>query len=95
MTKQCPNCSREFIEQHDTAFYCEDCGWFREVDGRWRSCPEPVTVEEPDPIKDEPVIEEPDDRPPSGDDGRLDPNVRSYLGGLVTVEEVEDEDEEN
>jgi hypothetical protein len=88
MTEQCPNCSKEFIEQRETAFRCEVCGWLKNVDGVWHSCPEPVKV------VDVPTPPEPDPpREPDPPGPAL--NVRSYLGGLVTVTTEDEEDEEN
>ena len=82
MTEQCPNCSKEFIERCETAFRCEVCGWLKNVDGVWHSCPEPVALEEPNPPKEPDPPREPD------------PNVRSYLGGLVTVTTEDDQENE-
>lgn len=106
MTKQCPNCSKEFTDQREGHFFCEDCGWFRNVDDKWRSCPEPVKVTEPDPKEhehavptpSEPVLKTESDNNKKGEQihhrDRLDSNVRSYLGGLVTVTETEDDENE-
>jgi len=101
MTKQCPSCSKEFIESRETAYRCEDCGWFKIIDDHWHNCPEPAEVTEPAPPKESVVI---GPASTSGTDqlrscsavpDKPDPqdNVRSYLGGLVTVtstDEVED-----
>lgn len=86
MTKQCPNCSKEFVEQIDLAFRCEDCGWFKNVDGHWHPCPEPSKMIEPDlpkvpKVPAEPVVPE-------------DDNVRSFMGGLVTVTTIKDDQDE-
>ena len=84
----CPNCNKEFVEHRESAFRCEDCGWLMEIDGRWVTCPEPVEPErlpepepEPEPIKD--IM----------DEGKN--VVTKYFGGLITVTEVEDENDEN
>ena len=87
MTRLCPNCSKEFTESRETAFLCEDCGWFKNVDGKWYPCPEPAKVTEPDlpkvPIAPaEPVLVEDDD-------------ICSYLGGLITVTTIEEDDNED
>lgn len=104
MISRCPNCDKEFIERNDTAFHCEDCGWFKNVDGEWHSCPEPPIDKEPDPeelnvpAQSGPVlINEPDkfNGEAHNKQDRPDPLVREYLGGLVTVTTDEDEDEEN
>ena len=104
MTRQCPNCSNDFVEQRDIYYRCEGCGWFRNVDGKWHSCVEPVKVTEPDPndlnvpAPSGPVLDTESDESKIAKlvtEDRLDFNVRSYLGGLVTVTTEEDEDEEN
>lgn len=101
MTEQCPNCSVEFVEQCDLAYFCETCGWLKNVDGQWHPCPEPPKVIEPKPVEPinvpvplEPVRTEPA-KPPilPSDSDRLDSNVHSYLGGLVTVTETEDDED--
>jgi len=98
MTKQCPNCSKEFVESREKAFEyngvskinstfrCADCGWFKNVDGKWYSCPEPHKVTEPDLPKAPKAPAEP--QVPKDD------NVRLYMGGLVTVTTIEDDDNE-
>jgi len=82
----CPNCSVEFAEHNDKAYRCYSCGWLTKVDGEWHPCPEPAKVTEPDLPKlpkapAEPVVPEND-------------NVRSYMGGLVTVTIKDDQNEE-
>jgi len=92
MKKLCPNCSKEFVESRETSFHCEDCGWFKNVDGKWRPCSEPAKVTEPDlpkvpksPV--EPKLPDPPEVPE-------DDNVRSYLGGMVTVTTIKDDEDE-
>jgi len=86
MTKQCPNCSVEFIESRESAFRCADCGWLKNVDGKWYPCPEPVKLMEPD----LPVVP----KAPAEPEVPEDDNVRSFMGGLVTVTTIEDDDNE-
>lgn len=88
MTKQCPNCSKEFIESRETAFRCEDCGWFKNVDGNWHPCPEPVKVTEPD-LPEVPKAPAEPVQPAEPDN-----DVRSYMGGLVTVTTIKDDGNE-
>jgi hypothetical protein len=84
MTNQCPNCKGEFSEHRETCYFCPECqSWFKNVDGSWRSCPEPVKPADPPP-PEPPKLEDPPEPEP-------EPAVRSYLGGLVTVEEIDDE----
>ena len=107
MSAICPNCSTEFAEHRETAYRCESCeSWFTNVDGDWHECPEPAKPAEPSPPEPpkpkEPTLSGPvkekngnsltDDRP------AVKPNVRSKLGGLITITEIEDDpdnDEEN
>jgi len=85
MNVGCPNCSELFAEHYEMAYRCKKCGWLRQVDGVWGPCPEPVRQVEPpmpaDPMPAEPIVPAPAD------------NVRSYLGGLVTVTTEDDEDD--
>lgn len=89
MTEQCPNCSKEFIDQRETAYRCEVCGWLTKIDGQWHPCKEPADQVEPDPPDAEPKPE-PKPAPES-----VTRKVRRLFGGLVTVTEIEDDDEEN
>ena len=102
---QCPNCSVEFAEHRETAWRCETCGWLRQVDGTWHTCLEPPIQEEPV-VQDVPVPEtkpaEPEvdnqptktgDRLPAPGHGLQLPIITSYLGGYVTVTEIDDEQE--
>ncbi len=87
--KTCPNCKILFIESVGDKFRCEKCGWLTEVDGEWIPCDPPLEQEvtpglepegQPDP--------EPEIKP------KAEPKVKSYLGGLLTVTEVDEDDEE-
>jgi len=83
---KCPNCGVEFSENRDKAFHCDSCGWLTEIDGQWHPCQEPAKLVEPDPPKAEPGPEpEPEPGPAAG-------RIKTFLGGLVTVTEVEDEE---
>jgi len=104
MIELCPNCSKEFVEQRDGCFRCSDCGWLRKIDGKWHSCPEPVKpadvsppaepkLKEVVPAPPGPVPAEPDEHSLNGQVGDRPSNVRSYLGGLVTVTETEDDED--
>ena len=103
MIKQCPNCSKEFIESRETAFRCEDCGWFKNIDGQWHTCPEPAEVIEPDFPKEPKAPAEPESKIDaldleqkkivSGNVSKPD-DFRSYLGGLVTVTPIKDDENE-
>jgi predicted nucleic acid-binding Zn-ribbon protein len=98
MTKQCPNCSKAFVEERETASRCEDCGWFRNVDGKWYPCPEPPKPADPEPPKDaeppkEPVLPKPTD-PPKDRNPPIMAKVRTYWRGLLTVTQTEDEADE-
>jgi hypothetical protein len=92
----CPNCNKEFVEQRDKAYRCADCGWLTQVDGKWVTCPEPLKLEavlnppEPKPIP------EPKPKDPEPEFFPAEPElcVKRYLGGLITVTEVEDEDDD-
>ncbi|MBA7518563.1 hypothetical protein ES705_10634 [subsurface metagenome] len=86
MTKQCLSCKKEFVESRDNAFRCELHGWSRLIDGHWHSCPEPAKVIEPDLPKVPKAPVEPE--VPEDD------NVRSYMGGLVTVTTIKDHENE-
>jgi hypothetical protein len=104
MNVVCPNCGVEFAEHRETAYFCETCGWLTQVDGKWVPCPEPARPAEPGPQPIEPIVPVPpepgrgmependDDATPTPNPARLNSNVRSYLGGLVTVTEEEDEE---
>lgn len=101
----CPNCNAVFIEHRDTAYHCVHCGWFRNVDGKWVTCPEPVKVTDP-PIKKEPLPAEPVRKeqpvdpallpePGKSGDNSVAEEVREYFGGRITVTVVDDEELEN
>ena len=110
MMQACPNCQTEFTEHRETAFYCSECAkWFTLIDKTWHTCPEPSNRKEEIPIvpaPSGPVSESesdendretsiPDrDRQPDIEDAEPD-NVKSYLGGLLTVTTVEEHDEES
>lgn len=90
MIMQCPNCEQEFSEHFENYFRCSDCGWFQYIDDQWRSVPEPKRISEPDLPEPEPPQPPQPSQPPDPE-----PNLREYLGGLVTVEIEDYEDEEN
>jgi hypothetical protein len=96
MIKQCPNCEQEFVEHFENYYRCSECGWFQYIDDQWRSVPAPKRVKEPPPPEPEPP-QPPDPDPhhnrnPPDDDLITDDGVREYLGGLITVEEYDDEE---
>ncbi len=107
MNAVCPNCSNEFIEQRETACHCQACGWLKQIDGKWMTCPEPAKPKdaepptEPKPIERTvpaspgPVPAEPDDDDAQSQTQDRPSNVRSYLGGLVTVTEIEETENNN
>lgn len=101
---KCPNCSQPFIEEHPPKFLCSTCGWLEKIDKEWKICevpespppqepepePEPVRelLPEPDPAAHEPNPAELEPNPAALE---LDPNsVKSYLGGLITITEVDE-----
>ena len=91
---KCPNCNVEFSENRDKAFHCESCGWLTEIDGQWHPCQEPAVIVDPDPPKAEPKPEPKPEREPEPDpEPEPVTQVKSYLGGLVTVTEVEDDED--
>ena len=95
--KNCPNCDVEFSENRDKAFLCDACGWLTEIDGQWHPCKEPPKQVEPDPPKAEPKPEPGPLLPeltPEPEPGPAPGRVKNFLGGLVTVTEVEDDDDE-
>jgi hypothetical protein len=90
----CPSCKTEFIEKRDTAYNCKNCGWLMEVDGKWITCPEPAKQKEPEKIP-EPKPAEPKAgiQPEPLQDvfhTQKDWKFKSYLGGLITITEIED-----
>jgi len=95
----CPNCNSEFAEHRETAHRCETCGWLKLVDGLWHPCPEPskptdtIVPAVAEPVPPQPAEPVPGDLPTNRD--RLNSNVRSYLGGLVTVTETKDDDDDD
>jgi len=91
MLANCPNCRKQFVDERAGAFCCDVCGWFIQTDGEWIpwSEPEPLEPEPPEPEPPEPEPPEPLLR-----DVDPGPKVTSYLGGLLTVTEVDDNDEE-
>jgi hypothetical protein len=103
----CVNCDSEFIEQRGAAYRCSTCGWLTQVDGKWCSCPEPPLVPEPkmsvpdvpasaEPVPEPEPAEQLSDSQPTRDrlDHKPQPTVHEYLGGLVTVTEIDDGEEE-
>ena len=109
MMQTCPNCQTEFTEHRETAFYCKECAkWFTLIDKTWHTCPEPSDPKEEipiDPASSGPVPESESgndraksksdrDRQPAIEDAEPN-NVKSYLGGLLTVTTVEEHDEES
>jgi len=82
----CPSCNTKFDEVRDKAYHCPNCGWMIEIDGTWRPCPEPPKIKEPE-KKPEPKPVEPE--PEKIPDTKEKNNVRSYLGGLITITEKE------
>jgi len=91
----CPNCREPFVRNVDRSFLCETCGWLTEIDGVWRPChapPEP-DLPEPDLPEPEPPEPEPPEPEPPEPDPDPSPKVTSYLGGLLTVTEIDDDEE--
>ena len=98
----CPNCRKPFVVEQDGKGQCFDCGWFVYSDGVWKVCkepsPEPEPASEPDPAKTEPdpAALEPDPAALEPDPAKHEPspvpqaNVKEYLGGLVTVTEIDE-----
>ena len=105
----CPNCGVEFAEKIDKAFRCDSCGWLTEIDGQWHPCKAPAKQVEPDPPKAEPkperepgvteaihnelIAAEALDAQPAPGPAEPEPQVKSYLGGLVTVTTIKDDPE--
>lgn len=94
----CPNCNKEFIEHRETAYLCEDCGWLTQVDDKWIVCPEPVKPVDPE-LPEEPLpaavpvrVEQPVQPEQLESSRGADRRCREYLGGIVTVTEIEDEE---
>jgi len=95
---KCPNCPRSLTEQGGK-FHCEDCGWFENVgdpNPEWHTCeapepvPEPTPAPEPDPAHSAETLEDiqASVNPPGVH------NVKKILGGIVTVTEIDDEEDE-
>ena len=87
---KCPNCPLSLTEQGGK-FHCEDCGWFENVgdpNPEWHTCEAPEPVPEPGPAPEPvPAALEPD---PTAQE----PEIKKYLGGIVTVTEIDDEEDE-
>ena len=88
--KNCPNCGIEFSEKREKAFHCESCGWLTEIDGQWHPCQEPAVIVDPDPPKAEP---KPEPEPERTASTLPVTQVKSLFGGLVTVTEIEDDED--
>lgn len=104
----CPSCQKLFVREQEGACFCESCGWLTQVDGEWHSCKEPFIPKDP-PTLPEPVPAEPDPpgppdpSPPNErplaktlepEPRTPEPKVKTYLGGLLTVTECNDEETE-
>jgi len=88
----CPNCRKPFALESNEKFQCETCGWFEYVDDEWHTCeaPEPTPPSEPSPaaLEPSPAALEPD---PVEHEPTPVPQVKEYLGGLLTITEVDNE----
>lgn len=89
----CPNCQLPFALEHNGKFHCETCGWFENVGGpdpEWHVCeaPEPTQSPEPDPaaLEPDPAALEPGPDP----EPDPEPRVKKYLGGILTVTEIDE-----
>lgn len=94
----CPNCKNPFAFESGGKFHCDTCGWFEDVgdpNPEWHTCeaPEPKHAPEPSPAALDPVpaaldpdraIQEPTPEPDP------EPQVKKYLGGIVTVTEIDE-----
>ena len=95
---QCPNCKKPFVVEQGGKYHCSDCGWFEKVENEWRVCEAPGPAPEPKPEpKPEPQPEhtpepesgpEPEPGPVRGPEPES--KVKEYLGGIVTVTEVDE-----
>lgn len=87
----CPNCRKPFALEHDGKYKCDDCGWFECIEGEWHSCetpepqlrPEPKLPPVPKPVEPDPKLV---DMPAKV--------TKEYLGGLMTVTYMENDDDE-
>ncbi len=97
----CPNCQLPIVEEKDEKIFCSSCGWFEKVGKEWQGCeapePEPERTPEPEPEpKPEPVpaAQEPDpaalEPSPAAQEPGPNCSVKKYLGGLLTVTEVDE-----
>ena len=100
----CPNCKKPFVAERGDKFQCVDCGWFEKVDNEWRNCegpapePESPPTPEPEPARRDPspAALEPDPAALEPDPATQEPspepqaNVKEYLGGLITITEVDE-----
>ncbi len=101
----CPNCKIPFVEEKAGKFSCVTCGWFEKVGKEWQGCeapePEPVTAYSPEPVTESQSKSEPNPAALEPDPAALEPDpaaqepdparsVRKYLGGLVTITEVDE-----
>ena len=95
----CPNCKQPFIEERPPKFLCSACGWLEKTDKEWKNCEAPPPGESPTPQEPEPAAHEPDPAAHEPDSAAHEPEpvayepdskVKSYLGGLLTVTEIEE-----
>ena len=96
----CPNCKQPFTEERPPKFLCSACGWLEKNDKEWKNCEAPESPpplgespppQEPDPPPEpDPATHEPDPAAHEPDPGYSDRSVKSYLGGLITVTEVDE-----
>ncbi|MBA7633998.1 hypothetical protein ES703_41569 [subsurface metagenome] len=100
---KCPNCKQPFADERAGKFFCSTCGWLEKIDKEWKSCeapppgespapqepePEPEPTPEPSPaaLEPSPAALEPD---PAANEPSPD-HVKKYLGGLITITEVDE-----
>lgn len=92
---QCPNCQNTFVEERADKFRCAGCGWFEKVDDEWRVCepppePEPQGPQPPEPQGPQPPEPQGPQPPEPRGPQPPEPKVTEYLGGLVTVTELDE-----
>jgi len=100
----CPNCKQPFAEERPPKFLCSVCGWLEKIGKEWENCEAPESPPpqesptaqelepEPEPAAHEPdpAAHEPDPAAPEPDTNLSDLSVKKYLGGLLTVTEVDE-----
>ncbi len=102
---KCPNCQLPIVEEKAEKIFCSTCGWFERVGKEWKGCeapePEPERTPEPEPepepepkpepepaaLEPDPAAHEPD---PAAHEPGPDCSVKKYLGGFLTITEVDE-----